>query len=105
MQVAALLASAFAPPHRHQPLLAAPAPHRRHQSMMKAPARLFQLSDWYGDDWDVKKPLGDELWVSPWAKAHYKLRQQEIEVRFSWSLLSRYSRTPDACPRDTPRAD
>ena len=33
----------------------------------------------YGEDWDHKKPAGD-LWVSPWAKAHYKLRQQEIEI-------------------------
>lgn len=46
---------------------------------MKAPARNFRLSDWYGEDWDHKKPAGD-LWVSPWAKAHYKLRQQEIEI-------------------------
>ena len=46
---------------------------------MKAPARMFKLSDWYGDDWDPKKPV-DELWVSPWAKAHYKIRQQEIEI-------------------------
>jgi len=46
---------------------------------MKAPHRGFKLSDWYGQDWDHKKPAGD-LWVSPWAKAHYKLRQQEIEI-------------------------
>ena len=46
---------------------------------MKAPARQFRLSDWYGDDWDHKKPA-DDPWVSPWAKAHYKLRQQEIEI-------------------------
>jgi len=46
---------------------------------MKAPARNFQLSDWYGADWDHKAPA-DDLWVSPWAKAHYKLRQQEIEI-------------------------
>lgn len=46
---------------------------------MKAPHRGFRLSDWYGQDWDHKKPFGD-LWVSPWAKAHYKLRQQEIEI-------------------------
>ena len=24
---------------------------------MKAPARMFKLSDWYGDDWDPKKPI------------------------------------------------
>ena len=46
---------------------------------MKAPARHFRLSDWYGEDWDHKKPV-DDFWVSPWAKAHYKLRQQEIEI-------------------------
>merc|ERR1719149_359644 len=46
---------------------------------MKAPHRGFRLSDWYGQDWDHKKPA-DDLWVSPWAKAHYKLRQQEIEI-------------------------
>ena len=46
---------------------------------MKAPHRGFRLSDWYGQDWDHKKPFGD-TWVSPWAKAHYKLRQQEIEI-------------------------
>lgn len=53
---------------------------------MKAPARLFQLSDWYGEDWDHKRPA-DDLWVSPWAKAHYKLRQQEIEIEQCEFLL------------------
>ena len=47
---------------------------------MKAPARTFRLSDWYGEDWDSKKPIDDAPWVSPWAKAHFKLRQQEIEI-------------------------
>ena len=95
MQFAALIASALAPSHWHQPLLTPPAPHYRRQPMMKAPARLFQLSDWYGEDWDVKKPLGDELWVSPWAKAHYKLRQQEIEVTAcSHTLLPTHSVIP-----------
>eukprot|EP00315_Gephyrocapsa_oceanica_P007222 CAMPEP_0185345150 /NCGR_PEP_ID=MMETSP1363-20130426/100480_1 /TAXON_ID=38817 /ORGANISM="Gephyrocapsa oceanica, Strain RCC1303" /LENGTH=311 /DNA_ID=CAMNT_0027944377 /DNA_START=30 /DNA_END=968 /DNA_ORIENTATION=+ len=55
---------------------------------MKAPARLFRLSDWYGDDWDHKKPIGDAAWVSPWAKAHFKLRQQEIEIEQCEFLLS-----------------
>jgi len=54
---------------------------------MKAPARQFKLSDWYGDDWDHKKPIGDDLWVSPWAKAHYKLRQQEVEIEQCEFLL------------------
>ena len=58
-------------------LLAAPA--RGRPVLMKAPHRGFRLSDWYGQDWDHKKPFGD-TWVSPWAKAHYKLRQQEIEI-------------------------
>jgi len=53
---------------------------------MKAPARQFQLSDWYGADWDHKKPA-DDLWVSPWAKAHYKLRQQEIEIEKCMFML------------------
>ena len=49
---------------------------------MKAPARMFKLSDWYGDDLDGigAKTRDPELWVSPWAKAHYKLRQQELEI-------------------------
>ena len=55
------------------------APARGRPILMKAPHRGFRLSDWYGQDWDHKKPAGD-LWVSPWAKAHYKLRQQEIEI-------------------------
>ena len=56
------------------------APTRVHRCiLMKAPHRGFKLSDWYGQDWDHKKPA-DDLWVSPWAKAHYKLRQQEIEI-------------------------
>ena len=54
---------------------------------MKAPSRNFRLSDWYGEDWDPKKPIGDELWVSPWAKAHYKIRQQEIEIEQCEFLL------------------
>ena len=54
---------------------------------MKAPARMFKLSDWYGDDWDPKKPLDDGVWVSPWAKAHYKIRQQEIEIEQCEFLL------------------
>ena len=54
--------------------------------VMKAPARMFRLSDWYGADWDPKKPM-DEPWVSPWAKAHYKLRQQEIEIEQCEFLL------------------
>ena len=49
---------------------------------------MFQLSDWYGDDWDHKKPIGDAAWVSPWAKAHFKLRQQEIEIEQGEFLLS-----------------
>jgi len=40
---------------------------------------MFKMSDWYGEDWDHKK-ADDGFWVSPWAKAHYKLRQQEIEI-------------------------
>ena len=67
---------------------------------MKAPARLFQLSDWYGDDWDVKKPLGDELWVSPWAKAHYKLRQQEIEIEQCEFMLKQAIETEDYAEAD-----
>jgi len=57
---------------------------------MKAPARSFQLSDWYGEDWDPKKPIADGLWVSPWAKAHYKLRQLEIEIE-QCELLMQYA--------------
>jgi len=53
---------------------------------MKAPARRFQLSDWYGEDWD-HKTRDDDPWVSPWAKAHYKLRQQEIEIEQCEFLL------------------
>ena len=64
-----------------------PAPMRAPPVLLKAPARLFRLSDWYGEDFDVKKPINDELWVSPWAKAHYKLRQQEIEIEQCEYLL------------------
>ena len=61
---------------------------------MKAPARNFRLSDWYGADWDHKKPA-DDLWVSPWAKAHYKLRQQEIEIEQCEFLLQQAVDTED----------
>ena len=54
---------------------------------MKAPSRSFRLSDWYGEDWDHKRPVDDNNWVSPWAKAHYKLRQQEIEIEQCEYLL------------------
>eukprot|EP00966_Prymnesium_polylepis_P274758 6348292-Prymnesium_polylepis.1 len=59
---------------------------------MKAPARNFQLSDWYGADWDHKAPA-DDLWVSPWAKAHYKLRQQESVSPNPAACVAR----PDPC--------
>lgn len=36
----------------------------------------FNLNMWYGDD-ELETP---RVWVSPWAEAHYKLRQQEIEI-------------------------
>ena len=68
------------------PRVLAPDGARTSCLVMKAPARMFKLSDWYGDDWDHKKPA-DELWVSPWAKAHYKLRQQEIEIEQCKFLL------------------
>jgi hypothetical protein len=68
------------------PRVLAPDGARTSCLVMKAPARMFKLSDWYGDDWDHKKPA-DELWVSPWAKAHYKLRQQEIEIEQCEFLL------------------
>ena len=68
------------------PIVAPGGGTRTDSVVMKAPARLFKLSDWYGDDWDHKKPA-DELWVSPWAKAHYKLRQQEIEIEQCEFLL------------------
>ena len=35
-------------------------PQRSGYALMKAPARGFRLSDWYGEDWDPKKPLGDD---------------------------------------------
>ena len=44
---------------------------------MKAPARLFSLDMWYGTEPELEK---DSRWVSPWAEAHHKLRQQEIEI-------------------------
>ena len=42
----------------------------------------FSLDMWYGDDDDQQQfeKKNGQLWVSPWAKAHYKLRQQEIEI-------------------------
>ena len=70
------------------PLPPPPCGSRSSPATMKAPARLFRLSDWYGDDWDHKKPIGDAAWVSPWAKAHFKLRQQEIEIEQCEFLLS-----------------
>jgi len=66
---------------------------------MKAPARMFQLSDWYGADWDHKKPV-DDLWVSPWAKAHYKLRQQEIEIEQCEYMLKQAVEAEDFAEAD-----
>ena len=77
------------------PLLPAPPVARACIPSMKAPARLFQLSDWYGEDWDPKKPIDDDLWVSPWAKAHFKLRQQEIEIEQCEFLLQQAIDTED----------
>ncbi len=45
----------------------------------------FSLNMWYGDDDDAS--ARDAPWVSPWAKAHYKLRQQEIEIEQCAFLL------------------
>lgn len=45
--------------------------------VMKAPARLFSLDMWYGTE---PEPEQDSRWVSPWAEAHHKLRQQELEI-------------------------
>lgn len=66
---------------------------------MKAPARMFQLSDWYGEDWDHKKPA-DDLWVSPWAKAHYKIRQQEIEIEQCEFMLKQAIEVEDYAEAD-----
>ena len=71
-----------------------------HAVSMKAPARQFQLSDWYGEDWDVKKPLSDQLWVSPWSEAHYKIRQQEIEIEQCEFLLQQAIDTEDYAEAD-----
>lgn len=60
---------------------------------------MFKLSDWYGDDWDHKKP-DDVLWVSPWAKAHYKLRQQEIEIEQCEFLLQQAVEAEDYAQAD-----
>ena len=53
---------------------------RAREATMKGVAgHRFNLAMWYGDsagDADVEHGV----WVSPWAKAHYKLRQQEIEI-------------------------
>ncbi len=40
--------------------------------------RAFSMGMWYSDDDFLNK--SDELWVSPWAEAHHKIRQQEVEI-------------------------
>lgn len=57
---------------------------RAGQPVCKAPWRGFSLNMWYGDDIEV---IPDDPWVSPWAAAHHKIRQQEIEIeRCEFSL-------------------
>ena len=54
-------------------------PRARGATMKGVAGHRFNLAMWYGDsagDADVEHGV----WVSPWAKAHYKLRQQEIEI-------------------------
>ena len=41
----------------------------------------FSLDMWYGgNDFAGEEEEVPAVWVSPWAEAHYKLRQQEIEI-------------------------
>lgn len=62
------------------------AQRRQHSAaiVMKAPFKAFSLDMWYGTEPEPKK---DSRWVSPWAEAHHKLRQQEIEIERCELLL------------------
>lgn len=70
---------------------------RCHAPYMKAPAKLFSLDMWYGTD---PEPEVDARWVSPWAEAHHKLRQQEIEIERCELLLESAVRAEDYSEAD-----
>lgn len=67
---------------------------------MKAPARPFQLSDWYGVDWDFKKPISNQMTVSPWVEAHYKLMQLETEMEQCELLIKQAIENEDYAEAD-----
>ena len=50
----------------------------------------FSLDMWYGEDNFVGTDVEEvpQVWVSPWAEAHFKLRQQEIEIERCQMLLN-----------------
>lgn len=54
----------------------------------------FNLGMWYGDS-AGKRPEVPEAWVSPWAEAHYKIRQQEIEIEKCRLLLEQAVQAED----------